>query len=260
MSYRHEKVNNTDMQAAKKWFSKVNKTLNELSIPYCSISIAKAEGQNLFSYECVKHLTDLPLTEKDYIVRYLQNLEDSKPDPDIFLEIKNGIARSAIYEITDIYPCARSAIVFGDPFGDIDLGLIIEKEDRREIRVDEEYTMLLRKLRQKYPLIDIFALSRFRSISGKELAENLFAAHCAFYVEDGVYPLQQAALPHMNRAFENSWLLYGDIDDRRDFMEIYRKIIAPLRQLKTLNEVNVVSVPIYDIIVNVVSKFARIKT
>ncbi len=260
MIYRPEKViNAAEYEVAQKWFQKVDRALNALSIPFCSINIAKSGEMELFDYECLTHLRDLPIIEKERIKKYLRKLEESKPSSETFIEIKNEIAKKAFSEINEIYPDARSAIVLGDPLGDIDIGLIIEKEDDRKIYVDKEYTKLLGELHHKYPIIDVFALDYFRSKTGKALAEKLFAAHCAFYSEGGVYPLQQAVLPHMNNAFENSWLLYGDIDDRRDFMEIYREIIAPLRQLKTLNEVNVVSVPIYSTIVDVVSKFARVK-
>lgn len=250
-------INIPEYESARKWFREVDEVLDALAIPFCSINIAKTKGLELYDYECLTHLRDLPANEKEGIVKYLHTLEESKPSPKIFVDLKNEIAKSAVSEIIDIYPDAHSAIVLGDPLGDIDIGLILEKEDNRKIFADKEYTGLLGKLRHNYPIIDVIALDYFRSNTGKELAEKLFSSHCSYYSEEtGVYPLQESVLPHLNNAFENSWLLYGNNDDYCDFMSIYKEIVAPLRQIKNLKTVRDVSLPIYVTIKEVLSKFA----
>lgn len=222
-------VNPQEYNAAQKWFEKVDETLRVLSIPYCSLGLVRTEGLSMFENRCFNHLNDLPTNEKEGIVSYLQKLGEHKPPPEIFLEIKKKIAEKAICEIYEIYADFRSAIVFGDHQGDIDIGLIIEKEDERELHIDKKYTKTLDRLRRKYPIIDVFALNHFRSTSGKELAEKLFQAHCEAYDKRNKYELERDEIYHLMGSVENSWLLKGEERDYMDFLRGVSEILLEMR-------------------------------
>lgn len=214
---------------AQKWLEKVGETLRVLSVPYCSLGLAATEGLGMFKNRCFSHLNYLPANEKEGIVSYLQKLEKHKPSPDIFLEIKKKTAEKAIYEMCEIYADCRSAIVFGDPLGDVDIGIIIEKEDERRIRIDKNYTKSLDRLRRKYPVIDVFALDYFRSTSGKELAEKLFKAQCEAYDKRDRYKLKGGEIQHLMVSVENSWLLKGEESDYMEFLCGIKEILLEIR-------------------------------
>lgn len=217
---------------ARKWFDDVGEALRALSIPYGVIYRA-LDVQNVFEEAafCNKRLNELPENEKTGVANYLRKLNMSAPQPEIYAAIREEIAASAVSQIRQAFPASRSAIVLGDPLGDIDIGLILEREDRRRIEAGSRYFEELYRLRWTYPLIDVFALDYFRSASGKELAEKLVQAHCEAYDKKEMQQLDTNEMLHLKESVENSWLLYGKKQDYLDFLHGVTCLLIELRNV-----------------------------